>query len=110
MLVLILVGCTGSGYNSSNYGRSISAGYKALEVPNGSYSGNTELIEIPYGAPPPERLRSQYQMFGQSIFTVRGNYNEASLIEAGRSVGADLVICYKQVNSPLAAAMFLRRK
>lgn len=109
-MILILVGCTNSTYNSPNYGRTVLAGYKAIEVPVGFYSGNTELIEIPYGAPPPDRVRSQYQMFGQSIFIARGNYNEVSLVEAGKYVGADIVICTKPVNSTLAIAMFLRHK
>lgn len=83
-------------------------GYKAVEVPNGAYSGATRLIETPAGAPPNAEIRANYQMFGQSMFLVQGNYNEYTLIKAGEAVGADVVICWR--NGLVGAAVFLRHR
>jgi hypothetical protein len=83
-------------------------GYSALGVPVGNYSGSTTVIQITPGVPLPPEIRQNYQMIGQSIFLVSGNYNQTSLSQAGASVGADIVFCWRQ--NLAAGAMFFRHK
>jgi hypothetical protein len=90
--------------------KTIAEGYQALENPVGAYSGVTRVIEIPFGAPPPAELRGKYQMFGQSVFIFRGNFNENSLTKAGEAVGADIVLCIRDNTSSVGSAAFFRHK
>lgn len=90
--------------------KTITEGYQALENPVGAYSGITRVVEIPFGAPPPAELRGKYQMFGQSIFLFRGNFNVNSLTKAGEAVGADIVLCVRGDTSAVGSAAFFRRK
>ena len=110
-MTLILVGCATNNQSVStrtSVPRTISEGYRSVEVPTGAYSGRTRVIETPAGAPPNDEIRRNYQPIGQSMFLLQGNYNEYALTKAGEAVGADIVICWRA--SMAGAAIFLRHR
>lgn len=110
-IALMLVGCATNNQavsSRSNVSRTIAEGYNSIEVPTGTYSGLTRVIETPAGTPPTDEIRRNYQPIGRSMFLLQGNYNEYTLKSEGEAVGADLVICWRA--SMVGAAIFLRRR